>query len=126
MQVNRISNYNPNFTSKVYITNYSGKQEPFINSPEVAAELDKLENNGNNDSVIIDYAGNELGYRLYIKEGNNVLSKGILIDIPDKTEEPLETQRKSISEAYTLGKEKMKYPESWKIIPENMQKYVIS
>lgn len=55
-----------------------------------------------------------------------MLSKGILIDIPAKTEEPLETQRKSISEAYELGKEKMKKPESWKVIPENMLKYVIS
>ena len=120
MNINRTQGYGTNFKSDVYITsnvieNY--REFELLGDEKFQQELDKLRNNGNNDTVLLRSITHERGLQMFIteKDGNSI-----------KYSQPGPVYRAGdVPRLYKEGKEKdMKYSDATNV-PEAVVDYLI-
>lgn len=129
MQINQVSNYNTNFTSKVYVTNYEKScycVQDFYNSDHFLKNAKKLDQNGNNDTVV--FYTNTHGIYMNVKDKNYV-STSYMIYNPFDDDYYNKTAGINITEAYKECRDDLELKQKYEFrddIPENLRKYVIS
>ena len=142
MQVQKIqnNNYNTNFKSRVYITNYGTEQammmatsrteagvaQDLFNSKRFLNSIQALERNGNNDTVVFGVEDHGFVY-MSVKDGDKISSKKVYIKNPfdPSATDDRNYKFKSVSEAYKECKIDAIENSFDAEIPAHLDKYVI-